>query len=432
MTRPDTDDGMVDVVVVGAGFAGLVAATELAGHGLDVRVVDARDRVGGKTESSTDHLGRVIDTGGQFVNDDMHQVLALIRSFGLDLHTVDHGAEGHYRGTAEEPVEAWRHVAAAEEAYARLWHPDVTHDPRSSLAEWLTGYGLDPAQLGAARSSLDGVMCWPIDRLPVGHAVDLARRTPLTRQELQHVVPSTLHGLAVRLAEGLPHAPHLGCPIRAIRTGDDVTVVADGHTWRARHVVLALPPTAVHRLGFTPPLPDATRHALAAFAPGSVYKFVVRYTDDVWHDRPGGSVTMWDDPAGLYVGDASLPGAPMLVAFLGGPACDAWRPLGEAGRRQRLLALLVDAYGPAAGEPVSFVERDWSPDEWGGGGYWNVLVDADHLDAVDVLRRGAAHITFASTELAPSFPGYVEGAITAGRAAAQRVLAARSASATAG
>ena len=115
--------------------------------------------------------------------------------------------------------------------------------------------------------------------------------------------------------------------------------------------------------------------------------------------------------------------ASMLVAFIGGPATAAWRALSAAARRAAVLDRLVEAYGPEAATPVSFVERDWPPDEWGGGGYWNVLLDPEHLDAVDVLLEGAPGITFACTELAPTFPGYVEGAITAGQAAAARVAA---------
>ena len=101
---------------------------------------------------------------------------------------------------------------------------------------------------------------------------------------------------------------------------------------------------------------------------------------------------------------------------------EQWRSLGAAARRRTLLEHLVEAYGAEAAQPTSFVERDWCPDEWGGGGYWNVLVDGAQSDAVEVLRGGVSGITFASTELAPTFPGYVEGAITAGRDAAERVL----------
>ena len=131
---------------------------------------------------------------------------------------------------------------------------------------------------------------------------------------------------------------------------------------------------------------------------------------------------MWLDPSGLYVGDASPDeDTSILVAFLGGPSSHTWRAMSADERRRLLLLRLVEAYGPQAGSPISFVERDWTPDDWGGGGYWNVLLDGSITDAVNVLLRGAPGVTFASTELAASFPGYIEGAINAGRAAAASV-----------
>ena len=70
------------MVVVGAGFTGLAAATELAASGIDVLVLEARDRVGGRVESRLNALGERLDTGGQFFCEDMPEVIALARRFG--------------------------------------------------------------------------------------------------------------------------------------------------------------------------------------------------------------------------------------------------------------------------------------------------------------------------------------------------------------
>lgn len=416
------------VAVVGAGFTGLTVATRLEAAGVDVVLLDARPRVGGKVESDLDALGRRVDTGGQFVCDDMPHVLALIAAQGGRLVTVDHVRPGHglLGGGAltDDPATVREHFEEAEIAYAAVTHlPDLPPGDTRSLADWFASLGLPQRVLAAARSAFDGVMCTDISDIPLHHVIDLARRTPLHREELQYVVADTLHAVAESVAATLHSAPLLATPARAVEvSGRTVSVITDGGTIAADHVVLAVPPSALAGIAFSPPLPAPVAAAATAFRPGSVLKFLLRYELAFWANADVGPSRAWLEPRGLYVGDASIDDVPMLVAFLGGPASETWRSLGAAARRRTLLEHLVEAYGPDAANPVSYVERDWCPDEWGSGGYWNVLADPARRDAVEVLRAGTSGLTFASTELAPSFPGYVEGAITAGDQAAERVL----------
>lgn len=416
------------VAVVGAGFAGLTVASRLEADGVDVVLLDARARVGGKVEADLDAHGRWVDTGGQFVCDDMPNVLALIAAHGGRLVEVDNDRPG--RGllgadaTTDDPDALWTHIDEAREVFEAVAHlPDVPLDDDRSFADWVASLGLPQRTVDAARSMFDGVMCTDIGTIPLHHVVDLTRRTPLTREELQYVVAGTLHAIAQSLAATLRTSPLLGTPARAVEVAEHtVSVITDGGTIAADHVVLAVPPSALGHIAFSPPLPPHLTAAAGAFRAGSVLKFVLRYDHAFWHDEAVGPNRAWLEPKGLYVADGTIDDVPMLVGFLGGPASGSWRSLGAAARRRRLLDHLVEAYGPEAARPTSFLERDWCPDEWGGGGYWNVLVDSTHRDAVDVLRAGTSGITFASTELAPSFPGYVEGAITAGQQAAERVL----------
>ena len=430
MTSPElTHEVTADVVVVGAGFAGLMAATGLQQRGHRVVVVEALDRVGGKSDSAHDALGRRVDTGGQFVCDDMPNVLALIRHQGKRLVPVDHDTPGRAfvggdRRTAD-PQTLWHTFHTAEQTIEQMAGLEVGFDdPTISMGQRLASVELADDVLAAARAALNGIMCVAVDDLPAAHVIDLARRTPLTRDELQYVVAETMHAVAERLADDLVNGLLLNEPARSIEVTSQhsVAVRTDRRTVIAKHVVVAVPPTAYATMSFTPPLPSAVLHAAGGFRAGSVTKFLVRYDQPFWRDQQVGSTSMWLDPSGLYVGDASPDeDTSILVAFLGGPSSHTWRAMSADERRRLLLLRLVEAYGPQAGSPISFVERDWTPDDWGGGGYWNVLLDGSITDAVDVLLRGAPGVTFASTELAASFPGYIEGAINAGRAAAASV-----------
>ena len=108
--------GHHQVIVVGAGFTGLAAATELAGRGIDVLVLEARDRVGGRVESQANALGERLDTGGQFFCEDMPEVTALARRFGKTF--VETPVEGML--TTQPPM------AVAESLFASM-----SSDPRA-------------------------------------------------------------------------------------------------------------------------------------------------------------------------------------------------------------------------------------------------------------------------------------------------------------
>lgn len=424
-----TADLDCDVVVVGAGFAGLTVAADLQGRGVTVEVFEARDRVGGKTDSVIDADGRRVDVGGQFVCDDMPHVLALIAASGASLVPVDHGRGGRGRLDATSAAEVWESFERGDAAYELLWSVDPSSiDPSLRLGEWLDRHAGDAAAARAARSSLDGVMCVSVDDIPVRHVIDLARRTPLIRDELQYVIDTTLHGVADWLAGSLRRRVHCSEPVRRVEVDHGgVTLTTEHGPHRTRHVVLAMPPTAVASVDIRPSFDAETATALASFVPGEVSKYLVRYERPFWLDAARSPTVAFVEPAGLYVGDASRPGDPSLVVFLGGPMSRAWQSDAPSERQHRVIEHLVAGYGPDAGHPTEVIERHWPPDRWGGGGYWNVLVDIS-TDAIEVLRRGAPRITFCSTELASSFPGYVEGAITAGHAAADAVVDALAAS----
>ncbi len=173
------------------------------------------------------------------------------------------------------------------------------------------------------------------------------------------------------------------------------------------------------KLDFSPPLPAPPENALGVWQSGAVIKLLLRYATALLA-RQGperhGDVAR---PAGLFACDASKDdGHPALVVFVGGPLAAAL-----AGTRRCRHARRGDRDGCGGARRrgrrhLDFMLRDWTDDRWSGGGYSDLIIDTDATDAeAHPGRRAAGH--FASSELSPSFPGYVEGAIVAGRIAAR-------------
>ena len=415
------------VVVVGAGFCGLSAATALKDAGVEVTVLEARDRVGGRVEARRNGLGEPVDTGGQFICQDMPEVMALARAHGKTLVTSNF--DGDYVAlpamTRRDAERAYNGSAALRERM-NLISPDDPKIAGVSVADWLQGQD-EPVDVKAAfRSMIEGLWCLGLDVIPLWYLIDNDRRITNGVGELQYSLAETMHSLADDLARGLGERVRLATPVTRIEHGPEgMRVVTGRETIAADAVLVAVPPVMAAKIDYAPALPPALARALGAWRSGTVIKVLIRYGRAFWRDRGQSGMVMWREPSGLFVFDLSRNAAhPELAFFIGGPLAIEWSARGEEALRAEVTARLTAALGPQAGDILDMTIRDWSGDRWSGGAYSDLVVDMQARDAEAMLRAGAPPLFFASSELSPSFPGYIEGAIVAGRQAAAKVIAA--------
>lgn len=413
------------VIVVGAGFAGLSAATELAARGIDVVVLEARDRVGGRVESLRNALGERFDSGGQFICDDMPEVMALARRFGKTF--VETPLDRAF--TVQPPVSA----AAGEKIFAgsmairermNAIDPDDASIKGLTVGAWLERQSDPPMAKAAFHSMIEGLWCQPIGEIPLWYLIDNDRRITNTVWELQYFLAETMHSLADDLAAQLGDRLMLNAAVETIeRSGEKVRIHAASKLFEADQVIVAIPPAMASRIAYRPALPEALSRALSAWKSGTVIKGQLRYISAFWRDKGLNGMVAWRDIHGLFAHDNSRDGNhPTLIVYIGGPLAVDWRRLGDACIRTEVVRRLIAALGPEAGEFLAFTLRDWVDDRWSGGGYSDLIMNMDARNAEAVLLEGAGPIHFASSELSPSFPGYVEGAIVAGRIAAKKVI----------
>jgi monoamine oxidase len=415
-----------DVIVVGAGFAGLAAAGELSAAGFDVLVLEARDRVGGRVESLRAADGRRIDTGGQFLCDEMPEVLALARRFGKTL--VETPLDGEFVAqppTTEEEAEATYSASMAIRKRMNAIDPDDPDIAGLSVAAWVERQGDDEGAKNAFRSMVEGLWCQSLERLPLWHLIDNDRRITNENYELQYFIGETMHALADDLAAGLGDRLRLGAAVERIVYGPrGVRVTTASGNFEAAELVVAVPPVMASRIAFEPPLPAGLARALSVWESGAVIKVLVRYPKAFWREAGLSGTVMWRDQHGLFACEVSPdPDHAALVVFMGGPRALSWRALDETSFRETLLAKLAAALGQEALTPLEILPRDWTNDRWSGGGYSDLIVDMQARDAEAMLLAGHPPVHFGSSEISPSFPGYVEGAIVAGREVAKKVMA---------
>jgi monoamine oxidase len=412
---------MHDVIIIGAGFTGLSAALELKRRGRDVVVLEARNRVGGRVESQVNGLGERIDTGGQFACDDMVNVMALLREHGNAL--VSPAFEGQDVSVPPAPSQslerARRGATELRDRYVGM-DPDDPAIADLTVAAWLARQPEDADQKAAFRSMLEGLWCQPIDAVPLWYMIDNDRRITNEQFELQHFPARTMHALAEDLATELGDRVRLSTPAKRIDwSGVGVTVTTPAGSFEAREIIVALPPSMAARLDYAPALPAPLVHALSVWRSGFVIKLFIRYERPFWLDKGLSGVVMFRDPAGLFACDTGTVERPALTGFIGGPSALEWRGRGPQGVRDGFVAYLAQALGPEASTPLDVLVRDWSYDDWSGGAYSDLILDMGARDAEAIITAGAGPIRFACSEISSEYPGYVEGAIVAGKRVAE-------------
>lgn len=302
--------------------------------------------------------------------------------------------------------------------------PDDPSIAGLTVADWLERQN-DPRDVKAAfRSMIEGLWCQALEKVPLWHLIDNDRRITNEVTELQYFVGETMHRLADDLADDLGDRLRLGMPVTHVeRRPDGVRVVIATGSIEARAVLVAVPPVMASRIEHSPPLPAGLAKALGAWQSGTVIKVLVRYARPFWRDRGLSGMVFWRDLPGLFACDVSKDDDhAALVVFIGGPLALRWRELGDAALRAELIARLEGALGAEAAAVLDISWRDWTDDRWSGGAYSDLIADVTATDAERTILDGAPPLYFAASELSPSFPGYIEGAIVAGRIAARKII----------
>jgi monoamine oxidase len=414
-----------DVIVIGAGFTGLTAANELRDAGLDVLLLEARDRVGGRVESTVQKDGLRIDSGGQFICEDMPEVMALSKVHGKTLiRAFDHGEVVFRPSIAiDRSDEIYGQVDALRDRIAEI---DLA-DPAiaaMTVSEWIATQDIDADVAQAFSALVKGLWCLSPEEISFVYLASNQRRMTNTVSELEFFLAETMHSLADDLAAKLGDRLKLDSAVtRIVHSEGGVEVHCGAGRFEAAEVIIAVPPVMARKIAFEPPLPASLTTALSAWTSGQVTKARIAYSKPFWRDRDLSGTVVWSDPQGLYACDASHgKDNAALVVFIGGPLALEWHRREHAELKAFLLDALATALGAEAGEPIEISLRDWVDDAWSGGAYSDLITDVHASDAEQAMLAGTSSIRFASSELSPSFAGYIEGAIVAGKATAKAVV----------
>jgi len=416
---------MNDVIVVGGGFAGVTAAREASLRGRSVLLLEARDRLGGRTWTAPWN-GSTIEYGGAWVHWHQPHTWSEITRAGLEVSVSDEaGVAGWYvgderrSGSIEERDEiarrGWdRFVDGVREALP------VPHDPtralaalarfdRLTIAERLDELSLNDEERDVLTAELESLAHAPLDQ---AGAVSVLRWHALSGYSLEltqftggrvTLVEGT-QGLLGAIASAASFERRLEAPVAAIRQGGDRVEVEtrDGSGFASRAVVVAVPLNALGAIEFTPALPEDKLAAIALGQASRGIKIFIRARGAELNQnsiRPGHPFGYLDTES--VNGD----GSQLMIGF--GPDAERCDASDLAAVQDQLNAILpgYDVVGATA--------HDWLADEFSRG-TWAIHRPGWYEHHHSAMQRPEGAVVFAGSDIANGWSGFIDGAIESG------------------
>jgi monoamine oxidase len=448
-------DLTADVAVVGAGLSGLVAARRLTERGLRVVVLEARDRVGGRTLNADIAPGKTVEVGGQFVGPDHDALLRVAAEVGVTTFPTHndgtHLLELRGRMRSWDGKTPWAgpigsvSYLRAQRALNRMARQVRAEAPweASRAREWdgetLASWMRRRMASRTARSLLATAVraIWAVEPEDIsvlqalvfisatGEGLEYQVRTQDGNQQDRFVGGS--QRISQLLASQLPDPPMLGHPVRRIeQDGEHVVVHADGVVVRAARAIVAVPPMLAARIDYAPAMPAGREQLLARSPQASALKYLAVYDTPFWRAAGlSGQVGSDRGPVGAAFDNSPPDGTPgILLGFVLGNHARQLLDVPADERRRRVLECFARWFGDEAREPREFLAGSWTEEEWTRGCYSGYLVPGAWTSFGHWLLKPHGLIHWAGSETATRHIGSMDGAVRAGERAADEVVAA--------
>ncbi|GGO85290.1 monoamine oxidase [Marinobacterium nitratireducens] len=443
--QPDQAD-VLDVAIIGAGLAGLTSARDLQRAGCESFVVlEARDRVGGRTYNHDLGNGVVSEAGGQWIGPGQTAISDLARELDIDTFpTYFQGKSVYLAGNArfeealpgstdpEDPVAVKLNELARGVPSRAPWEAaDAASLDTLSVGEWLADQSIDNESRFTFDTSIGLTTGTPPSNLSLLHYLSIVNSADSSMrklegfeggaQETRFVGGSQV--LSTRMAEPLGDRLKLSCPVRRI-VGWDRDIVelhTDQGVIRARRVIAALHPALCNQIRFDPPLPEG-RAQLQQLWPSHapMRKTVHVYERPFWRDLGlNGQITQADGPLILSYDNSPPDGSVgVLAAFVRAGQL----PRDARQAQTRLSSIYAQALGDDALHPKQFHDHDWGKvDPW-------TLTCVGSIPPGFLTRWGrylkpaVGRLIWSGTETAEIWASSMDGAVRAGHRAALEAL----------
>lgn len=447
-----TPPPVYDVVVIGAGYAGLTAARQLIKSGKRVLLLEARDRVGGRVWTQRFDDGTYVDLGGAWVGTTQDRLYALAREVGAEpFKTYNAGKSTQYfKGKIKRykglipplPIGSLLSLDFAIKRLNKLsrkvdlqspWQtPDAPQLDTRTLADWMQGQMRFETARRFFKIAVEAIWAADPTEISLLHALfytrsgrDLDTLMNVKNGAQEERIVGGMQTIADRMADSLKDHIRLGSPVRRIeQDADSVRVLGGDFAYEASRVIITVPPALTNRIAFSPALPAQRQQLINQIPMGAVWKCFAIYEKPFWREKGlNGLAATPDDHVTVTFDNSPKDGSRgILMGFVLGNQAREFSTLSPEARKRSVLKSFAQFFGPEALMPIRYLDHSFLNEEWSGGCYAGVPLPGMWTSVGPCLREPVGRIHWAGTETSDIWNGYIEGAIRSGERVVGEVL----------
>ncbi|XP_023238270.1 amine oxidase [flavin-containing] B-like [Centruroides sculpturatus] len=448
------------VIIIGAGISGLSAAKWLRESNIDIIVLEARNRVGGRTLTKKDASVGYVDLGGSYIGPSQNHLFRLTRELGINNYKLDetehvvYYTKGKlYRYFADSPsIPFWNPIvkldmlnfartldkmgeeipadAPWKAPRAEEWDTMTYHEfvDKICYTKQVRAIAKVFLELALTSSQYEASLLWALWYIKLCNGIVKMISSTNGGQERKFIGGS--QQISERIAARLGDSVRLNSPVATIHQLADGVMVKtlNGDIYRANYIIMAIPPMLQMKIHYDPPLPPIRNQMIQRCPMGSVMKAILYYRTPFWRAKGFCGTALIDTdeehPIAGTFDDTKPDGSyPAIVGFV---PTDCVRNLATRTKEER-KQIFAKCYADVFGlkeflEPIHYEEYNWMAEQYSGGCYTAMFPPGFLTRYGKVIREPVGRMYFAGTETAVSWSGYMEGAIQAGERAAREVL----------